>query len=185
MDLTAVDRAAVERLLAEAEAASADYHLEGWVNTTPDDLLEGVVTLESRMVVDMPIGDLAWEPERHDAQRWRQMEDTIRGRGRRTYGCAAVHTASGEVAGYTLCAIAPDVPEQAWQWATIVLPGHRGHRLGLRLKADNQLRLQDAEPAVRAIDTWNAADNQHMIAVNEALGFRELDTWAVWQLQLS
>ncbi|MEJ7725620.1 MAG: GNAT family N-acetyltransferase, partial [Actinomycetes bacterium] len=34
------------------------------------------------------------------------------------------------------------------------------------------------------IDTWNAADNSHMIAVNESLGFRALDTWAEWQLEL-
>ena len=65
-----------------------------------------------------------------------------------------------------------------------MLPAHRGHRLGLRLKADNLIRATDAEPALRAIDTWNAEENLHMVAVNEALGFRALDTWAERQLEL-
>ena len=184
LDLTTLERATTERLLASAEAASKDYHLLRWHDAVPEEVIEGVVTLESRMVEDAPMGDLAWEPQVVNADRWRAMEATVKARGRHTYGCAAIHTATGAVTGYTLCAIAEDVPDHAGQWATIVLPGHRGHRLGLRLKAANLLNLQEGEAEVRTIDTWNAIANRPMIAVNEALGFRVLDTWAEWQLDL-
>ena len=136
------------------------------------------------MVEDAPMGDLEWEPEQFDAERWSGAENTILGRGRRTYGCASVHTETGEVTGFTLCVVDGDVPEHAWQWTTIVLPWHRGHRLGLRLKADTLLRLLDHEPAVRRMDTWNAEVNAPMVAVNELMGYRALDTWSEWQLEL-
>jgi hypothetical protein len=34
------------------------------------------------------------------------------------------------------------------------------------------LWLEDVEPQVRTVDTWNAESNEHMIAVNQALGYR-------------
>ena len=48
---------------------------------------------------------------------------------------------------------------------------HRGHRLGLLLKAAMLEWLAEAEPAVDRIETGNASANTHMIAVNDALGF--------------
>jgi hypothetical protein len=184
LDLTSLDRTKIIEMLATAEAASNDYHLVPWIDQTPESVIDGVATLESRMVEDAPMGDLAWEPEQYDAERWRGAEQTILGRGRRSYGCASVHTATGEVTGFTLSVMDGDVPEHAWQWTTIVLPWHRGHRLGLRLKIDTLLRMLDREPALRAMDTWNAEVNGPMIAVNELMGYRPLDTWAEWQLEL-
>ena len=51
--------------------------------------------------------------------------------------------------------------------------GHRGHRLGLLLKTD-MTALARARCSRRSptIDTWNAESNDHMIGVNEALGYR-------------
>jgi hypothetical protein len=40
------------------------------------------------------------------------------------------------------------------------------------MKTDMLLWLTDERPEVAATDTWNAADNHHMIAVNERLGAR-------------
>ena len=53
---------------------------------------------------------------------------------------------------------------------TSVIRGHRGHRLGMWLKASMLLWMHDLHPELTAIDTWNATSNAHMIAVNEALG---------------
>jgi GNAT superfamily N-acetyltransferase len=57
------------------------------------------------------------------------------------------------------------------QFDTIVLPEHRGHRLGMLVKAANLLQVRRAAPTATSIVTWNAAENRHMLAVNEALGF--------------
>jgi hypothetical protein len=137
------------------------------------------------MVEDSPMGDLAWETEQFDAKRWRATEAMLVGRGRRSYGCASVHSQTGEVSGFTQCVIDEDVPEHGWQWTTIVLPWHRGHRLGIRLKVSNLLAILDREPALRTIDTWNAEENGPMIAVNEIMGYRALDLWSEWQLDLA
>lgn len=44
--------------------------------------------------------------------------------------------------------------------------------------------LSEAEPQVCEYATSNAADNSHMIAVNERLGYRVLDNWQAWELAL-
>jgi hypothetical protein len=34
------------------------------------------------------------------------------------------------------------------------------------------------------IDTWNAATNAFMIAINEEMGFRPVDSWINWQQEV-
>ena len=61
---------------------------------------------------------------------------------------------------------------------------HRGHRLGLLVKIENVRHTLGSERDLRYIDTWNAAENTHMIAINEAIGFRAVDAWVDWQLEV-
>ncbi|MDX6373892.1 MAG: hypothetical protein QOD98_2880, partial [Nocardioidaceae bacterium] len=58
------------------------------------------------------------------------------------------------------------------QHDTSVVGAHRGHRLGLLLKADMNLWLREVQPQITEISTWNAESNGHMVAVNEAIGYR-------------
>jgi RimJ/RimL family protein N-acetyltransferase len=48
---------------------------------------------------------------------------------------------------------------------------HRGHRLGLLVKTAMLQWLAEAEPQLERIITWNAVANEHMIGINEALGY--------------
>jgi RimJ/RimL family protein N-acetyltransferase len=48
--------------------------------------------------------------------------------------------------------------------------GHRGHRLGLRMKLAMIDWLRDERPEVEVVDTWNVPGNAPMIAINDALG---------------
>jgi RimJ/RimL family protein N-acetyltransferase len=75
-------------------------------------------------------------------------------------------------------------PSHGHQHDTSVVRGHRGHRLGLLLKADMMRWLADAEPQLETIDTWNAESNAHMIAVNERLGYRALGRTLQYQRSL-
>jgi hypothetical protein len=61
---------------------------------------------------------------------------------------------------------------------------HRGHRLGLLVKAENLRMLRRHFPDTMTVTTWNAVSNRHMIAVNEALGFRPVERYQAWQLSL-
>ena len=84
----------------------------------------------------------------------------------------ARHTASGEIAGVTSVIVDGETSEHAHQLDTSVVGAHRGHRLGLLLKADMVRWLAESEPELRTIDTFNAESNDHMVAVNERLGYR-------------
>ena len=92
--------------------------------------------------------------------------------GLRLHRYLARHRTTGELAGNTVVAVEEERPHIGHQQDTSVVASHRGHRLGLLLKTAMLLHLADAEPQVRTIDTFNAESNDHMIAVNEDLGYR-------------
>ena len=64
---------------------------------------------------------------------------------------------------------------------TIVLNGHRGHRLGMLLKAANIRNLQSTAPGHPSIITFNAEENRHMLEVNEAVGFSAVGYVGAWK----
>jgi GNAT superfamily N-acetyltransferase len=177
LDLDTVDSDAWSALLADANQRAAGYTTLSWVADVPDDLVNEVARLEGRMNVDAPIGDLQLEQEQYDAQRIRDNEEVLRLRGRRHYHVAVRHDATGSVAAWTMLAFSPDDMVNGWQQTTIVDAAHRGHRLGTLVKIENLRFTRSHEPQLRYVDTWNAASNVHMIAINETLGFRPVDTW--------
>jgi RimJ/RimL family protein N-acetyltransferase len=75
-------------------------------------------------------------------------------------------------------------PGWAWQADTAVSRDHRGHRLGLLLKIEMMRWLAEDRPDVKTIETWNNADNEFMIRVNEALGYRLNRVFATYELKL-
>lgn len=52
------------------------------------------------------------------------------------------------------------------------------------VEAANLRRLVVERPWVRRIHTDNAEENAHMLAINEALGFRRVAVTASWQRML-
>jgi GNAT superfamily N-acetyltransferase len=162
---------------------SADgYSLVQWRDAVPEELIGDVAALQSRLMVDAPTGELAVEQQVYDAGRVRAQEATERGRGHRWYSTAARHDATGRIVARTKLAFETDDDTWARQRITIVEPAHRGHRLGLLVKAANHAYAKTHEPALRTIEAWNAEDNTHMRAVNAALGFRPVDLWPLFQL---
>jgi GNAT superfamily N-acetyltransferase len=184
LDLDTVDRSGWERASTAAGTHAVGYSFVRWTGTTPDDLVADVAALDSRLVLDAPMGDLMIEVERIDVARTRQIEEAIRIRGRRPYHCGMRHDASGALAAWTNLTYDPDQTEHAWQQITIVDPAHRGHRLGLLVKIENLRHALAQEPGTRWIDTWNAAENTHMIGINESMGFRAVDGWQIWQAEI-
>lgn len=158
------------------------YRLHQWEDAAPDDLVEGLAVLKQRMSTDAPLEEMDWEPEVWDAARYRAEEETVRLRGRRRVTTAVQHDESGAVAGFTEIAISGRLPEISYQWATLVLPEHRGHALGMLLKAHNHQQVAQLSPATRWVNTWNAESNTYMVSVNEALGYEPREWWTGWQL---
>ena len=184
LDLDAVDADAHASLLRDARQRSAGYSLQQWVGATPPDVIDDVAVLESRMSTDPPLDDLDWEPERIDAERVRERDAMAEGRGVTRYVTVVRDDRTGAVVGSTSIGRLATPEAGAEQWETIVLEEHRGHRLGLVLKLESLRFFREHEPATATIDTWNAESNTHMVAVNDALGFRVVRRWAECERRL-
>jgi GNAT superfamily N-acetyltransferase len=124
---------------------------------------------------DAPTDELDVEDEVFDAARIRAFEAARLDGGDRIYRIVARRKSDGVLAGHTLVGVNEAQPEYANQWDTSVLEDHRGHRLGMLLKASMVEWLHEAEPTLRYLDTWNAESNSYMIAVNEALGYEVVE----------
>jgi GNAT superfamily N-acetyltransferase len=125
---------------------------------------------------DIPQEGLGHDDWDWTAARLRGHEDYRLRAGFHTVVSAAVHVASGEVAGYTEL-MAVGRPSTVLQEDTGVVRGHRGHGLGLLLKVANLRALLAHAPQTRTVVTWNAETNAHMLAVNNLLGFRSHSRW--------
>jgi GNAT superfamily N-acetyltransferase len=171
------------RLRDDAVAHSQAYSLIQWDGPAPADLVDDLAILYSRMSIDAPLEELDWEPEQWSAERYREQEKRIVVSGQQRFSTAARHDESGQIVALTDIGVAHALPDSAYQWSTIVLPEHRGHRLGLRVKLANLEVLRRSRPRVSMVNTWNAAINDHMVSINEAMGFRAVERWREWQLE--
>lgn len=160
-----------DELARHTAGAAAAYELIELAGPIPDDLLAPMVTLWSA-INDAPTDELDVEDEVFDADRIRGYEGAQAAAGIRLHHVIARHRESGELAGHTVVGVEEERPHRAHQHDTSVTLAHRGHRLGYVLKARMMDRLLREEPQVTTVDTWNAESNSHMIAVNEALGYR-------------
>jgi len=176
--------ATLAALRSQAQRASAGYELVQWVGAAPDQHVADLAELNGRMSTDAPFGDLHIEPTRYDPARIRAREAVQRAAGMLSCTSGAVHVASGRLVAYTDIEVAATVPEHGWQIGTLVEPAHRGNRLGMLVKLANLGLACREQPALRMIDTMNADSNSHMLAINDAIGFRSLATWTDWELAI-
>jgi GNAT superfamily N-acetyltransferase len=149
----------------------AGYRLTRWLGVVPDELAETFAMSKSAMG-DMPTGDMDSGTTSWDTDRVREMAEVVEKRGDTLLTVAALHGA--EIAGFTELVIPVGDGSRAIQYDTAVVPEHRGNGLGLWVKAAMLDWLRAEWPAVEEIETDNAEDNAHMLAVNERLGFRPL-----------
>lgn len=166
-----------------AARAATDYELIRVEGCTPPDLLPGVVEI-TRAINDAPMDDLDWEAEVYSPARIRAYEQAQVESGHRFRRVLARHRPSGELAGHTVVLVDTDQPTIAEQHDTSVVQAHRGHRLGLLLKADMLVWLAEDEPQLERIYTDNAESNRYMIAVNERLGYRPMGRRPEFQRRL-
>ena len=178
LDVPATDVGAL-RTLAQPDPA---YEVVQWRDHCPEDLVDRFAVARTAMN-DAPHGDEPHDDWGWDAARVRTLEERRMRWQVRSYTTAAVHVDSGAVGGFTDLLVV-DRPSTASQEDTGVLAAHRGHGLGLSVKAANLLALLEHEPQITRVMTWNAEGNRHMRAVNERLGFRVANKWLDLSLKL-
>lgn len=168
-----LDLEEVRRLRDEAARHAAAYDVLVVDGPTPPDRFEELAALASS-INDAPMDDLDYEDEVYDPVRLRNFEVANEARDRDLHRTVAVERATGAWVGHTVLVTERATPEIGHQLDTAVMGEHRGHRLGLLLKSALVLHLAETRPALRTVDTWNAASNAHMVEVNTRLGYRPL-----------
>ncbi|GAA1356809.1 GNAT family N-acetyltransferase [Arthrobacter rhombi] len=171
VEIGPADFAVWDGLEREALAGSDGYETISWTGPVPEWAVDDYCRIIERMDTDPPAGGLEFEPSRWDATRLRTMEDRRRRQGTGNVVTVARHEATGRLVAYTELVVFAGRKDLAFQEGTLVLPEHRGHRLGQLAKARNHRELVRLQPAVERIYTWNAAENAYMLRINEALGF--------------
>jgi GNAT superfamily N-acetyltransferase/RimJ/RimL family protein N-acetyltransferase len=184
LELAAIAPGHLAALRARAEPAARGYRLLSWAGPAPEDRVDDVASINTSAEADMP-RDPGHEPQLWDTGRVRLDERRQEAQGLRRYTVAAQSQATGELAGLTSLAVDPAEPAWGLQELTAVGRAHRGHRLGLLAKIAMLELLAEREPRLTRILTGNTDANEHMIAINDDLGFRVLDEWPRFEVAVA
>lgn len=164
----------------QATAAAAGYRTITWQGRTPEEWLEAIAMLRTRMGTDAPNADLeltdVWT-----ADRVRAVDDLWADSPRVTLTSMAVDEATGQVAGFTELDVSTGSDRPAEQMDTLVLREHRGSRLGTLLKLANLRELTARFPSCERVETVNAEENLPMLEVNASIGFTPTCFSARWR----
>jgi GNAT superfamily N-acetyltransferase len=172
-------------LRADPRTSPAGYTLLTFADRWPDAYVDDRCVLGHRMSTDVPMGEQELEAEAWDEARVRALEAFLAAQNRAKVTTAARHDATGRLVAFTELVVPLGAPESSWQHDTLVLREHRGHGLGFAVKVANLWAVMAHHPAVRTINTWNATDNEHMIAVNDAMGFEVVAHSTFWRKDLA
>jgi GNAT superfamily N-acetyltransferase len=175
----------LDRLFEEWSPLARDYEVLSWTGPTPEELLSERAHLSAVMPLEVPAPDFDYEEETWDDERVRLHEKRTNEMGRDLLVAVARKRPSGELVGFSELTVSREQPETAYQWDTLVLGAHRGHRLGGLMKIATMRLLADGHYATERISTFNSAINAPMIAVNEQLGAVTSGGIVTWRKRLA
>ncbi len=169
-----LDPALLDALDAESEERRGEYRIELWDGEIPEEHLHAYGRLLTQLEIDEPDEEVEHEPAEYTPERIRESERRMRESGTTRIVAVAV-APGGEFVGNTEVHV-HEAPGSTlgYQENTLVMPDHRGHRLGLGLKVATHRQLAERAPQLRSLVTWNSHVNPWMIAVNEKLGYEVL-----------
>ncbi|WP_405892344.1 GNAT family N-acetyltransferase [Streptomyces sp. NBC_00104] len=179
LELAGIDPDHVTRIV---EQPRPGYHLTGWAGVVPAELAR-TYAASRRAMDDMPMGDTDYGTVVWDVERVVAAAEAIAQRGDSLYTVASVHTSSGTIVGFSELVLPGDGKGDGQHYGTAVLPEHRGHGLGLWMKAKAVLHAHRLVPDL-ALLTDTAENNIPMRQVNDALGYRPTHTAIEYQLDL-
>jgi GNAT superfamily N-acetyltransferase len=170
-----------------AEWAKLDpkgYRLESADDVVPQKLVRPYLDSANAMN-DMPKGDLRFADQEFTEQQLRDREEWLKQAGMEWWLIVAIDERTGEGAGFTEVQYDARSGHVVWQGGTGVTQKHRGHRLGLWMKAVMLERIIAQRPQAKFIRTGNANVNKNMLEINTMLGFKHAWSNTLWQLPLA
>ena len=159
---------------AEVDAAIGGYRVDVFEDHVPDEYVEDFCALLSLFIGEVPTGDLELEDATWTPERLRDNERRGVAIGRVQVIAVSI-APDGTLCGFSDLRINRADPRNAAVGGTLVLPGHRGHRLGVAMKLATHRRLIELFPSCGYVETGNAGVNAAMSAVNERLGYKVVE----------
>ena len=164
-----------EGLAAKCAPRHVGYTIVTWLDRVPAEYVEDYCRLNEEFFDErLPMGSLDVEAERWDADRVHEREQRNARTGRHQVSAGAV-APDGRMIALTEVMVSEQALWRGFQSGTLVSPAHRGLGLGLATKVANHRQLRATYPDCRVLLTGNADVNAPMNAVNEALGYREVE----------
>ena len=164
----------------EIPAGLRPVYFAGWM--PPEEHIKSFLRIMEMSWEDVPATDEA-EP-----QVWtREMIEELHAENARStkdIANALLVDAEG-IAAYSCATIDHDHPEAVSQQITFVHRRARGQGLGMLIKQVLYREVKDRFPDARRIVTFNALDNERMLAINEKLGLRPKFRETSWKLVIN
>ncbi|MBC2934805.1 GNAT family N-acetyltransferase [Nocardioides sp. zg-1228] len=175
-------RARRDELVATAPVPDG-YRVVTFDTVCPEEHLASFGRILGMLMSEIPLGELDltasdWTPERIREAEQRQVAI-----GRHVHTALAI-APDGSVAGVSDVRVDDSDPAHGQVGITLVDPVHRGRRLGLALKVATHDLALATHPGLVSLDTSNAEVNTWMNAVNDALGYRTIETLLELQKRL-
>lgn len=167
------------------QAAGSDYRYLEWIGDTPEQYQTVMGELTARMATDAPSAGLDVDEEVWDAARIRARDERLRAGGITPLWAVALHVPSDELVAMSALELDADPTRAVNQADTLVRADHRGHRLGMLVKAGNLQQLRRHCPDSTVVITFNAEENRPMLQVNEDLGFVPGGYFGEWKKVVS
>ncbi|MEV5750155.1 GNAT family N-acetyltransferase [Actinoallomurus sp. NPDC052308] len=178
--LAQVDPEGLARIVARPHPG---YRLASWDGVVPDEL--AVTFAASRRAMDdMPMEDADYGTQTWDVDRVRAAARAVGDRGDLLHTVVAIDESNGSIAGFTELVVRGDGKGDAQHYGTGVLPEHRGHGLGLWMKAESIRQAGERHPALDGLLTDTADGNRSMRAINDGLGYEPTHREYGYQLDI-
>ena len=181
LDLRTLDRTQVGEW---SRAAPKGYRLERIDETVPEQFVKAYIQA-SEGINDMPRGDIAFNDWKLTEAQIRQRESFFKQAGMTWWLLLAIDDQTGDGVGFTEVEFNALDPHDIQQEGTAVVAAHRGHGIGLWLKAVMLERILAERPDSHFIRTGNANVNAQMLAINTKLGFTYAWQSTLWQLPIA
>ncbi|MEU9287402.1 GNAT family N-acetyltransferase [Streptomyces sp. NPDC048275] len=178
--LADIDLARINTL---AERPHPGYELTQWDGTVPPELARTFAD-SRRAMDDMPMegtdyGTVVW-----DVERVVSAAEAVAKRGESLHTVAVLNRADGSIVGFSELVVPGDGRGDAQHYGTGVLPKHRGHGLGLWMKAESIRTARRRHPELGGLLTDTADSNAPMRRINDALGYLPTRRAVEYQLDL-
>ncbi|HEX2704165.1 MAG TPA: GNAT family N-acetyltransferase, partial [Candidatus Lustribacter sp.] len=158
----------LDRLETQAKGEFGEqYRISTW-GAIPDDILPSLCELMSFVEAEAPAGR-GWHADGVSPESYLSEIAHNALSGRRRLTSLATELSTGAVVGFTEM-LTQDGITRAHQWGTYVHPDHRGHQLGMAVKAASARRLQEVRTDCVGVLT-SGQTTPGMAAVNARLGF--------------